>query len=74
MPEMAPMILPPAITIPVDDARPQLVKSKKKRRKARRKAATVAAIGAIIVLSDGSKCEVAGHDKQGNPLCYPVQE
>ena len=68
--DIAPMILPPAITIPAEENRPELVK----RKKDRRRAATVAAIGAIIILDDGSKCEVAGYDKQGNPLCYPVQE
>lgn len=41
-----------------------------KRRRHGRAAAI--AIGAIIVLSDGSECVVTGFDAQGHPLCYPV--
>lgn len=68
--DIAPMILPPDIVIPADDAQAELVK----RKKDRREAATVAAIGAIIILSDGSECEVIGYDQQGQPLCIPVEE
>lgn len=68
--DIAPMITPPAIEMPGDETRAELVK----RKNDRRKAATVAAIGAIIILSDGSKCEVIGYDQHGQPLCIPVQE
>lgn len=68
--DITPMITPPAIEMPGDETRPELVK----RKNDRHKAATVAAIGAIIILSDGSKCEVIGYDQQGRPLCIPVQE
>ena len=29
-----------------------------------------AAIGAVILLSDGSRCVVAGYDGEGKPICY----
>jgi hypothetical protein len=45
-----------------------------KRKKNNRRAATVAAIGAIIILSDGSKCQVVAYAKNGQPLCAPVEE
>lgn len=42
----------------------------KKRSKGR---SAAIAIGALIILSDGSECVVAGFDAQGRPLCYPNQ-
>lgn len=68
--DIAPQIIPPAIEIPGDETWAEPVK----RKKDRRRAATVAAIGAIIILSDGSKCQVVAYDQQGQPLCVPVQE
>ena len=42
--------------------------------KKRRKGHSAAiAIGTLLILSDGSKCVVAGFDAQGRPLCYPDQ-
>jgi hypothetical protein len=68
--DVAPQMIPPAIMIPEEETRAEPVK----RKKDRRKTATVVAIGAIIILSDGSKCQVVGYDQQGQPLCTPVQE
>lgn len=68
--DIAPQIIPPAIEIPGDEARAEPVKRKKNKRRA----ATAAAIGAIIILSDGGKCQIVGYDQQGQPLCTPVQE
>jgi hypothetical protein len=31
------------------------------------------AIGAIIILSDGSECQIVAFDAQGRPVCAPVQ-
>lgn len=39
----------------------------------RRRGKGLWAIGAIIILSDGSQCQVVGYDAQGRPLCAPVQ-
>ena len=69
--DIAPLILPPTIEIPGDETRAEPVKRKKDRN--RRRAATVAAIGAILILSDGTKCQVVGYDQQGQPLCVPVE-
>lgn len=68
--DIAPLILPPTIEIPGDETRAEPVK----RKKDRRKTAAVLAIGAIIILSDGSKCQVVAYDKNGEPLCTPVEE
>lgn len=57
--------LPPALNLAAVIA-PQEVE--KKRRNGR---AAALAIGAVIILSDGSRCTVAGFDAQGRPLCYP---
>lgn len=68
--DIAPPISPPVIEISTDETGAELVKSKKNKRNA----ATVAAIGAIIILSDGSKCQVVAYDENGNPLCTPLKE
>jgi hypothetical protein len=68
--DLAPQIILPAIEIPGDETRAEPVT----RKKDRHIAATMVAIGAIIILSDGSKCQVVGYDKQGQPLCTPVDE
>lgn len=68
--DMAPLIQPSAIEFPKNEARAELVRSKK----SRRKAATIAAIGSIIILSDGRQCQVVGYDQQGQPLCVPIDE
>jgi hypothetical protein len=68
--DIAPQIIPPAIEIPSDETRAQPAKGKKKSGRA----ATVAAIGAIIILSDGSKCQIVAYDQNGQPLCAPVKE
>lgn len=60
--DMAPLIQPPAIEIPTNEARAEPVRSKK----GGRKAATMAAIGTIIILSDGRQCQVVGYDQQSN--------
>lgn len=70
--DIAPLILPPIIEIMGEETRAEPVKGKKDGN--RRRAATVAAIGAILILSDGTKCQVVGHDQQGQPLCVPVEE
>lgn len=54
-----------ALVLPADQA-----VEKRKRRSSGRRAAIV--IGTIILLPDGSECQVQGFDAQGNPLCYPV--
>ena len=69
--DITPQIIPPAIAIPGDETRrAQPVKGKKKSSRT----ATIVAIGAIIILSDGSKCQVVAYDKNGQPLCTPVEE
>ena len=68
--DIAPQIIPPAIEIPGDETRAEPVKGKKNKRRA----ATMAAIGAIIILSDGSKCQIVAYDKNGQPLCAPLEE
>ncbi len=68
--DIALQIIPPSIEIPGDETRAQPVKGKKKSSRA----ATVAAIGAIIILSDGSKCQIVAYDQNGQPLCAPVKE
>lgn len=44
------------------------------RRKGRRSSGALVAIGALIILDDGSECIVAGYDQNGNVLCYPVSQ
>jgi hypothetical protein len=68
--DIALIITPPAIGIPGDETRVVPVKRKKNSRGA----ATVAAIGTIIILSDGSKCQIVAYDQNGQPLCVPVEE
>jgi hypothetical protein len=68
--DIALQIIPPSIEIPGDETRAQPVKRKKNSGRA----ATVAAIGAIIILSDGSKCQIVAYDQNGQPLCAPVKE
>lgn len=68
--DVAPLIQPPAIETPRNEARAEPVRSKK----GRRKAATIVAIGSIIILSDGRQCQVVGYDQQGQPLCVPIEE
>jgi hypothetical protein len=62
--------IPPAIVLPDNPAPVELVK----RRKTSRTRAITATIGAIIILSDGTRCQIAGYDREGRPLCYPVEE
>ena len=69
--DIGPPIIPPAIEIPADETRAEPVRRKKDRR---RRAAAAAAIGAIVILGDGTKCQIAGYDQQGRPFCYPVRE
>lgn len=40
----------------------------------RRAHSAAVAIGALIILDDGSECVVAGYDQNGNVLCYPPSE
>jgi hypothetical protein len=47
---------------------PQQVKKKRGGR-----TAAAVAIGTVIILQDGSKCTVAGQDRNGQILCYPLQ-
>ena len=68
--DIAPQIIHPAIEILGDETPVVPVKRKKNSRGA----ATVAAIGAIIILSDGSKCQIVAYDQNGQPLCVPVEE
>lgn len=69
--DIAPPITPPAIEMPKNETRAEPVRRKKDRR---RRAAVTAAIGAIIILSDGSKCQIVAYDQNGQPLCAPVKE
>lgn len=57
LPAVAPLIAP----APMDEVE----------RRRRHRDGTRYAIGAIIILSDGSECVVSGYDRQGRPLCYP---
>lgn len=50
---------------------PQEIEKRKSRGGGARAAAI--AIGAVLILSDGSECVVVGFDAQGNPLCQPVE-
>ncbi len=43
------------------------------RRKSRSGGRTLAAIGTLIILSDGTKCVVAGYAQNGDVLCYPEE-
>jgi len=43
------------------------------RRKSRSHGAMIA-VGALIILDDGSECVVAGYDQNGQILCYPVEQ
>lgn len=61
---MAVHMLPPA-------AYADILPSERIEKRGRKRAAL--AIGAIIVLSDGSECQIVGYDKQGQPLCAPLQ-
>lgn len=61
---MAIDMLPPA---PYADILP----SERVEKRGRKRAAL--AIGMILILSDGSECQIVGFDKQGQPLCAPVQ-
>lgn len=57
--------LPP--TAPYVDIQPDAQIEKR----GRKRAALV--IGSIIILSDGSECQIVAFDAQGRPLCAPVQ-
>jgi hypothetical protein len=57
--------LPP--TAPYVDIQPDTQIEKRGRKRA------ALAIGAIVILSDGSECQIVGFDAQGRPLCAPVQ-
>lgn len=59
------MIDLPVMVPAVEIVQPQVVERRKRGRRATR-----AAIGAVIILGDGSRCVVAGYDSQGAPLCY----
>ena len=59
------MIDLPVLLPQVEIAQPQLVERRK-----RGSRATRAAIGTVILLGDGSRCVVVGHDSRGAPLCY----
>lgn len=69
MPDAVPLILPPVLAVQ-DEARIHPVK----RKKSRSGVALGVAIGAILLLSDGSKCEVVGYDKNGKPICLPLED
>lgn len=60
------MIDLPALVPHVEIVQPQEVE----RRRRGRSRARRAAIGAVIILGDGSRCVVAGYDSEGAPLCY----
>jgi hypothetical protein len=49
------------------DIQPEMQIEKRGRKRA------ALAIGAIIILSDGSECQIVAFDAQGRPLCAPVQ-
>lgn len=69
MPVAAPLILPPVVAVQ-DDAQFHTVKGKKDRRSI----SPAVAVGAILVMSDGRKCQVVGHDREGRPICLPLDE
>ena len=57
--------LPP--TAPYVDTQPEAQIEKRGRKRA------ALAIGAIIILSDGSECQIVAFDAQGRPVCAQVQ-
>lgn len=69
MPDAAPLFLPPVITI-----QDETLIHPVKRKKDRRAVGLAVAVGAILLMSDGSKCQVVGHDREGRPICLPLKE
>lgn len=37
----------------------------------RKRRGRAVAVGALIILSDGSQCQLLGYDAQGRPICQP---
>lgn len=60
-----------AIDLPPTGAHTDIQPEMQIEKRGRKRAAL--AIGAIIILSDGSECQIVGFDAQGRPLCAPVQ-
>lgn len=63
--DLPPPDFPAAIVVPQAEA---------EKRRQRRSRAARAAIGAVIILDDGSRCIVAGYDQYGNVICYPLPD
>lgn len=59
---------PPAFVVQIDSRR-----SEERRERERREAAALT-IGAIILLSDGTQCQIVDIDQNGTPWCIPLQE
>lgn len=52
---------------------PAIIMEVRKRRKAsRRTGRTALFIGAVILMSDGSRCVIVAFDQKGRPLCAPA--
>ena len=69
MPDAAPLILPPVLAVQEES---QVHPAKRK--KDRRHLGTAVVIGAILLMADGSKCQIVGYDRNGRPICLPLQE
>jgi len=58
-----PDLKPPALVIPA-----------KKRRKRRSGRNTAIVVGAILILDDGTRCQVTHFDQTGQPWCQPLNK
>lgn len=63
----APPPEPPAIIAPAQKEQ----RKKRRERAGARSALPALAIGAVIVLSDGSRCQIVAYS-QGAPVCVPL--
>jgi hypothetical protein len=61
-------ILPPAIVAP--EAQPVRKRSRSKSRRGTSRAAL--AVGMILIMDDGSRCQIVGFAADGHPLCVPI--
>jgi len=69
MPDAAPLILPPVVAIQDDG----LIHPVKRKRNSRGISPAVG-VGAILLMSDGSQCQVVGFDRNGRPICLPLDD
>jgi hypothetical protein len=63
---LPPNFTPPALVAP--EAQPV---RKRSRSKSRRSSAALA-VGMVLIMDDGSRCQIVGFAADGHPLCVPI--